>query len=244
MPSKEAFEEGKSIKKEVENLWHAPKYYYHLRKGGHVAALKSHAHHVFFAHLDIKNFFSSIGKSRITRSLKSHVGYLRARDIAEKSTVPQPFSEGETLDKALPFGFVQSPVIASLCLRKSALGRFLSEVHKEKRLSVSVYMDDIILSSDDNDFLTSIYDETRRLAERSRLLINNRKSEPPSEKITAFNIELSNNSLKINQERFRKLSEEYNKSNNKDQKEGILGYVNSVNERQAILLLSGELTAL
>ncbi|MEQ5802919.1 reverse transcriptase domain-containing protein [Halomonas sp. H10-9-1] len=242
VPTKETSEEGRLIKDKVENFWKVPKYYYHLKSGGHVAALRSHAHHKFFARLDIKNFFSSVGKSRITRSLKGYVGYPKARDIAEKSTVTHPNNGGESFANVLPFGFVQSPVIASLCLSKSALGRFLSEVYKDKRFSVSVYMDDIILSSDDADRLRYVYDEARRLAERSRFPINDRKSEPPSGKITAFNIELSSNSLEITRERLGELMEEYDNSNSKDQKEGILGYVRSVNERQAMLFFaSGDL---
>ena len=46
----------------------------------------------------------------------------------------------------LPYGFVQSVIIASFCLHKSALGRYLNKLGGSG-FKVSVYMDDIIVST-------------------------------------------------------------------------------------------------
>ena len=43
VPSEESKNEGLRIKDVIEKRWQPPEYYFHLRSGGHVAALRSHA---------------------------------------------------------------------------------------------------------------------------------------------------------------------------------------------------------
>jgi hypothetical protein len=148
VPAEETVKVGQEIKKNLEIRWKPPRYYYHLLPGGHVEALRANAENSWFVHLDIKDFFGSINRSRITRSLKSLFGYKQAREIANISTVIHP-NRG---DFVLPFGFVQSPLIASICLHKSALGNRLQGLQKEG-VTVSVYVDDLILSANDHHAL-------------------------------------------------------------------------------------------
>ena len=67
---------------------------------------------------------------------------------------------------SLPFGFVQSPVLASFALTTSALGAGFVRLHNQN-IKVSVYMDDFILSGDGVDELTAARDSLAAAAEVS-----------------------------------------------------------------------------
>jgi hypothetical protein len=125
VPTAETVALGKQIKKAIEDCWTPPSYFFHLREGGHVEALKSHLGNSSFVRMDVANFFGSINRSRITRCLKSKVGYPKAREWANASTVKQP---GGAEGYIVPFGFVQSQILASLCLSESALGVCLGKL--------------------------------------------------------------------------------------------------------------------
>ena len=234
VPSEESVNAGRSIKAIIEACWSAPSYYYHLKKGGHVKALKSHTDGKFFIHLDLKNFFCSINKSKITRVLKSRVGYEKARDIAIASTVRNPKPEESSF--ILPFGFVQSPILASICLHRSKLGKTLHELNKRKQTIVSVYVDDIIISTQSLSEAAAALTAVKAAAERSGFPLNSEKEEGPAEKITAFNIELSHALMALNGGRFGQFLECYQESENYHQIAGILGYVESVNLQQSTLI--------
>lgn len=232
VPTEEAIRYGKVVKKDLESRWNPPSFYYHLREGGHVKALSSHQSHKFFIHLDISNFFGCINKSRVTRCLKGIYSYPKAREVAIESTVLDPTSS-DSKRFILPFGFVQSPILASLCFQKSKLGKYLSDINKSEGMSVSVYMDDIIISSDDINKLNDIIQEIKPISLRSRFPLNDEKEEGPSDKITAFNIELSKGVLRLTDERLQEFINSYQESDNFDVLSGIVGYVETVNKLQA-----------
>jgi hypothetical protein len=117
VPTPEMIAVGKEIKSAIEKRWSPPSYFYHLRRGGHVAALRAHLGNAAFLRLDIQDFFGSIGRSRVARCLKSRFGYETAREWAHVSTVRDPSGAAGSI---IPFGFVQSPIVASLCLAESA----------------------------------------------------------------------------------------------------------------------------
>lgn len=219
---------GKKIKSKIENLWEKPNYYFHLRDGGHVEALKSHLSHRYFIHTDIKDFFGCINKSRLTRNLKIFFDYKTAREIAEQSTVQCPNSNNKK--HILPFGFVQSPILASLCLHKSRLGAYLENLNMDSNFAVSVYMDDIVISSDCESDLQKILSDLLSIAEHSHFQLNKDKTELSS-RIIVFNVELSFNRLKINNKRIEKFVYDYI-NGNQFQKDGILGYIFSINPKQ------------
>ncbi|TLS78292.1 hypothetical protein FE236_00590 [Mariprofundus erugo] len=230
VPTQATIEYGQEVKLLIEKHWTAPRYYYHLQQGGHVLALQQHRAHTFFLHLDIKSFFGNIKSSRVTRSLKGMLSYAVAREIAIHSTVRHPYERDLTI---LPFGFIQSPIIASVCLSMSTLGKALHKLHRFPGMAVSVYMDDIILSSDHIDDLKSAMEIIEKASVRSNFPLNKKKQEGPGRTITAFNIELSQDTLDITPKRLSEFQEIYHHSLNPNQQAGILNYVKKVNAKQA-----------
>lgn len=230
VPTEETIEKGLKIKNLIEEHWSFPRHYYHLRKGGHIRALREHIKHKFFIHLDIKNFFGQINRSRVTRSLKEYIAYEKAREIAVESTVRLP--ESTEVKYILPFGFVQSPIIASLCLSKSALGRYLTHLQQQKEYSVSIYMDDILVSANNSEKLMMEMMKIKTVSEKSGLPLNADKQEGPDTYVKAFNIEISQGLLKIMPSKLQELATTYATSENENQRAGIRNYVSSVNPNQ------------
>lgn len=233
VPTPEVVAEGQKIKGLIEGSWKPPSYYYHLRSGGHVAALKSHLAHTTFLHVDIQDFFGSINRTRVTRCLKSKFGYACARAWANASTVSDPTGKKRSI---VPFGFVQSQIIAALCLYESALGACLSRVRKNKNVSISVYVDDIIVSSSDAELCASVLEKLKVAADRAGFTLNAEKQEGPANNITAFNVVLANYLLQIGEARLRLFEDMLEKATSDNQREGILNYVASVNPAQASAL--------
>lgn len=233
VPSMKAIKEGKIIKSFLEKSWSTPFYYCHLNPGGHVTALKSHLNSNFFIRADISQFFNNINRSRVTRELKKfYPSYSLARESACKSVVPSPVVKNKFI---LPFGFIQSPIIASICLSNSGLGTFLTGLIS-KGYIVSVYMDDIIISDNNTISLNELqktYDKLLEVADLSRFSLNTDKTVSPKNKITAFNIELSNNNLAITEDRYERFLKKALIGSD-ETKEGILGYINSISKKQGV----------
>ncbi|PXX41257.1 MULTISPECIES: reverse transcriptase domain-containing protein [Burkholderia] len=234
VPNNTAIELGREIKDDLQRRWKAPSYFYHLRDGGHVAALKSHLGQSRFIHVDIRDFFGSINRSRVTRALKGLYSYDEAREIANLSTVRHP--EGRERRFILPYGFVQSTLLASVCLRKSALGNFLKRISVEDGVVVSVYVDDIVISLNEPERAEEIFGDLKKSAEKSGFDLNEDKEQRPAERINAFNIELSQNSLQILPERWLRFLDAMRETDNELRQLAILGYVDSVNPGQAAQL--------
>jgi hypothetical protein len=184
-PTKETKAAGEEIRKAICEKWHPPVTYYHLRSGGHVRALQSHLHHKYFIRADIDDFFGSVNRSRITRCLKGQFGYAQARRMAILSTVPHP---AESARWMLPYGFVQSPILASLSLACSRLGTYLAALSKVDGVAVSVYVDDIVVSSNCISSLTECLTKLTGVAEKSGFLLNDAKVQGPAMSIIVFNI--------------------------------------------------------
>jgi hypothetical protein len=221
VPTEEMIQYGKDVNHLLRKHWKTPCFYYHLKSGGHISALHQHLDNQYFVHLDIKEFFSQISRNRITRNIKSITGYRKAIEIADLSTVRSIGTKS-----ILPFGFVQSPIIASICLDKSRLGTELRRLSQNSNYKVSVYMDDIIISSND---LVSLKEETE-------LAFNKEKQEGPDKQITAFNIELSHKKTILTQARFDSFTEAIVATENPFERGGILKYVSTVNKDQTYAL--------
>lgn len=230
VPTPEAIALGKQIKKRLETAWTPPSYYFHLRKGGHVAALKSHMDHSSFLHVDIQDFFGNINRTRVTRCLKPIVGYKLARDWATTSTVAHPAVNTRTI---VPYGFVQSQIIAALCLSDSALGICLDKIGRIDAVAVSVYVDDIIVSTNDPQLSIALFELLKVAAGRARFSLT---EQAPSSQITAFNIELSRNLLLVESVRLQEFSAALASATSDAQRKGILSYVASVNASQSSAL--------
>lgn len=230
VPTPESVVIGNEIKTSIESTWHPPSFYYHLRAGGHVAALKSHMHRKIFLRIDLQDFFGSIGLSRVTRRLTETFGYDLGRGWAKASTVRHP---ADKMRHILPFGFVQSPIIASLCLAGSALGKRLHEISRMNDIDVSVYMDDIIISTDDEALCSNVLDSVRHSAHVSAFTLNLSKQQGPVPLVTAFNILLGHESLHVAESRMVSFSNELEQAASDVQRAGIIAYVASVNAEQA-----------
>lgn len=231
VPTEETIQYGQEIKKIIEDKWPKPTYFYHLKRGGHVKALQKHTRNEYFIHLDIRDFFGHINRSRVTRCLKEYFPYEKAREIAVESTVRLPVSAIKKY--ILPFGFVQSPIIASVCLSKSTLGLYLSKLSRQRKFKVSVYMDDIIISGNNPTALQEELEKITAAAEKSGLPLNANKQEGPSNRITAFNINMSQGALAITTAKLDEFADTYSNSTNDRQRLGILKYVFSVNPDQS-----------
>jgi hypothetical protein len=230
VPSKESVELGDEIRRAVQVRWRHPDYFFHLRAGGHVAALKCHLLHAHFLHLDIQNFFGSINRSRVTRCLKPLVGYRLAREWAIESTVKDPADPKKNF---LPYGFVQSQLLASLCLHQSALGQCLSGLQRSDSFGISVYVDDLIISSNEAD-LKTVTERIKGAATRSAFTFNSEKEQGPGREIQAFNVRLAQESLALTDarlERFLLALQEPEVS--EERRQAIVSYIRSINDSQA-----------
>lgn len=225
---------GQIICNILNKKWKKPSYYYHLRSGGHVQALKKHLDNNYFIAVDLQNFFGSISRSRVTRSLKSFLSYNVARKIAKESTVKSTGSCPHS--HYLPYGFVQSPLLASVCLFYSSLGTLLYAINRNALYTLSVYMDDIVISSNNAEMLDELYKTVCEVTNKSGFIINKKKSQSVSSRIDVFNITLSHQLLEITNERFIKFQQIYTTSQSQAQKDGIQSYVYSVNPSQVSLL--------
>jgi len=225
---------GTQIKDDISNRWRPPSYFAHMSTGGHVEALRKHLGRTLFIRADIDQFFNRINLSRVTRSLSALFSYNDARQMAKNSVVRDPSSAEKRF--ILPFGFVQSPLIASLCLRHSALGNYLHTLACSPDCTVSVYMDDIIISTDSSENAKDILAQTSERATRSNLELNNTKTAGPAKRIEAFNIELSTGDIRLTDERYAQFETEYLRTADENKRAGIIGYINSVNPHQAARL--------
>lgn len=232
-PTQEAKKVGSIIKRNVVAKWKAPDFYFHLRPGGHVAAIRSHAANEFFYRADLDDFFGRVNRSRVTRCLRSWFSYADARAMASESVVKRPALDGFVL----PYGFVQSPILASVALDKSKLGSFLRKIDGGSDLTVSVYVDDIIISGNDELTLADVSKELVQIANSALFPISESKNEGPARGITAFNIELSHETLQITEARLAKLRAAYKAASSENAKAGIFGYIGSVNADQIKALI-------
>jgi hypothetical protein len=224
---------GLEIHKKISKIWTAPSYYYHLNAGGHVAAMHAHKKNKYYLSLDIEDFFGSIGLSRITRNLVPLFGYTEARSMAKDSTVNHPVDIKRMI---LPYGFTQSPVISSLVLANTALGKGLDLL--SRHLKVSVYMDDILLSSDSENILETAKINLIHLAEISKFNLHPEKCQGPAATLTAFNIDIKQWHLEINRNRMTDFVDVLENSPSEYKRDGILGYINSVNPLQASAIIA------
>lgn len=224
---------GRLHRRILAQHWTPPNYFYHFSDGGHIAAARVHVASRFFVRLDLAKFFDSISRGRVHRSLR-RVGFKHgfAWDAACQSTV----SKGSP-GYSLPFGFVQSPVLASLALTNSALGAALVRLHN-RGIRLSVYMDDFILSGNDVDELTAARDRLMAAAEVSGFRFNLAKSAGPCTVLEVFNLDLSHGHLAVTATRFAAF-EAALKSATVHEADGILGYVGTVNADQRTSLSTG-----
>lgn len=184
VPSADGRDIGERIKSLIETRWPFDDSFFHFLPGGHIRALHIHREQRYFSRIDLQNFFYSVGRNRVKRALKE-VGIKKAEHFSKWSTVKNPYAPPSY---SLPYGFVQSPILASLALLRSEVGTRLR--HLPEGILKSIYMDDIVLSSNDLAELTAAYAAVQESIGTAGFQINSAKAIPPSESILAFNCRL------------------------------------------------------
>lgn len=233
VPTNECRLKGEAFVEEIAKKWSPPGCFYHFKSGGHVAAIKLHKKHQYFAKLDIQKFFPSITKSKVVRSLKlAGFPYTRALTIAEWSVVASKDDKGKRI---LPYGFIQSQLIAAVCMDCSAMGSFVRN-QIPKGVAISIYVDDIIISSNNKNQLEEVYEGLVSAIEAAGFLVNEEKSHSPKDSSTAFNIDFDNSKMAITDKRFSDFLASISPIEDK-KTEAIIAYVNSVNKEQALALI-------
>lgn len=238
VPSDAARTQGALIVNQIKSQWTPPDYFYHLRKGGHVSALKQHLGNDWFIKADIQGFFESINKSRATRILQRFFPqYTQARENASWCVVPNPaYSAESNIHEAfiLPYGFVQSPLLASAELHFSALGTYLGQLNAIQDIRLSVYMDDIIISGPATINGEEIMMQLEAKAEKSRFTLHPEKTSGPAHCVDAFNIVLTKDTLAIKEERLEEFRNKLTQSPSPYISRGIQTYIASVNREQLL----------
>jgi hypothetical protein len=230
VPSALGRQVGAAMHAAVRRRWRPPRYFYHLRTGGHVGALREHLHNRCFATLDISRFFDSVTRAKIHRALRSiGIAHDRAWEITQQSTVEKTLRQP---DFSLPYGFIQSPVLASLALDRSALGRAMRAIARSNHTRLNCYVDDIILSGLEEEAVEDSRHALVAAAQRSGFILNATKSQRPSSAITAFNIVLSSGGLAVTEERMR-VFEDAILSSGPVSVAAIIAYVRPINRGQA-----------
>jgi hypothetical protein len=176
-----------------------PPYMYHFKKGGHVAALHAHLNNKLFFKIDIQNFYYSIARMRVTRALREW-HYPGAGTFSMWSCVRNP---GAGPKHALPIGFVQSPLLASLVLMKSEVADAIERAIANG-VCISVYLDDFIGSHNDPALLTAAYEDIRNTCVAAGFIPNPGKLVAPSAAITAFNCDLTHGNAVVTEARAAK----------------------------------------
>lgn len=231
-PSKESRDFGAKLVERILRRWRPPDYLYNLRRGGHVAAARLHQSAPHIIRLDIDRFFDRVSRTKVSRALRA-IGFSadEAFGAAALSTVVKPEHGGFSI----PFGFVQSPLLASLVLDRSCLGRAL---RRTRRLaSLSVYVDDILVSCDDAAGLSNLASELRIAADTSNLPLNLGKSQfEPQPSAEAFNLHIGLGSVRVNGARLSRFrADAFGAS--AEQLNGYVWYLHSVNPDQALAFL-------
>ena len=231
VPTDEGREAGRSIVRQVLDVWQPPAHFFHFRNGGHVAACRSHLDGHYFARLDIESFFSSVTSTKVHRVLR-RLGFRQddAMEIVRLSTVQVA---GERRTFALPFGFVQSMVLASAALDLSHLGRCLKAAN-ENTAKLSVYVDDIIVSGQVGSDVSAVVAHLADAAVMSRFRFNVAKTSTGTT-TEVFNLRLATGQLLVTPQRMSKFAEAIDGQKNS---EAIIQYVGTINVDQADILRS------
>jgi hypothetical protein len=226
-------EEWRLLKERVFSHWQPNAAFTAFSKRAHVAALRPHLDNKCFAIIDLKGFFDCVTRTKVCRALES-IGFARsaAFRIAGESTIRQG-------DKyTLPRGFRQSSLLATLALEKSLFGSALVRNRFESR--ITVYSDDIILSSNDPEALADEHSQVIELLRRSNFPINPTKTQTVRTEVNIFNLRMSHRTLRFTDERMWKFLEQaahFVKSedadHNLDLYEKLFGdYIRSINSEQ------------
>ncbi|MFD2234229.1 reverse transcriptase domain-containing protein [Phaeospirillum tilakii] len=207
--------------------WKPPGHYFHYQDGGHVAAIKIHLKSQYFARADLERFFWHVTRNKVVRALKRiGVRYSDAYEYAVNATVAD---KGRYF---LPFGFVESPYLATICLDKSKLGLAFREL-MGKGIKLSVYVDDVILSGDDRAELEEALELIGRVGSEVGFPLNATKVQRAGPEVSAFNIEAGTGRMAVTDHRMREFEAAVLEAGDGPRSRAIIAYVSTVNRDQS-----------
>jgi hypothetical protein len=183
--------------------------------------------------MDIKAFFNSVTRSKVHRALR-RIGFNQrdAVGISELSTVEDITTPGRY---ALPFGFIQSMILATAALDRSRLGKELRRARRY-RVRISVYVDDIVLSGSNVADLAGYMAVLNEAADEAGYSFNKSKASGPAGATKAFNVLLSSNDMRISPDRMVEF-ELALATETEEVRIAVLNYIRTVNRGQADALL-------
>ena len=186
---------GLETKSAIEAAYEFDPVYFHLRPGGHVAAMHEHRVHEYFCRIDISRFFYSVSRRRVQSAIdRIKVG--NSAFYAKWATVRNPYGDPRY---SLPYGFVQSPILATLVVATSAIGDFLGLLPTD--ITATVYVDDISLSSHNLTILESSFQSLLDIVKSDGFSINDEKLRSPAPLIDIFNCDLALGHATVRDER-------------------------------------------
>jgi hypothetical protein len=226
IPTENTIIRARDIITDVHRLWTPHKYFYHIfKRGGHLGAMRVHLNSKYKAALDLENFFTHSSRTKVRRALgKIGVTDKVAKEIVYDSCVSDFGS------KFLPYGFPQSMCLATLSLEHSAFGSELWRL-KKKGVTISVYVDDIVISADDKFLLSDAIEILKSASITSGYPIAATKIQYPSKRIEVFNCILDDK-LSITDDRMERFADQMLIASPIGKK-AIIDYVEVVNKGQA-----------
>lgn len=232
MPTDASRKFGGKLIIRILKRWQPPSICYHLLPGGHVAAARAHLPNKLFIRMDVRRFYDGVTRTKIHRSLR-HIGFKQqhALDAALRSTVSKAPS-GSGVPYSVPFGFVQAPMLATLVLMSSALGAAISRIQSDEVVTISVYMDDILLSGNCAADLDAAKASLEVAAETAGFTFNPNKGSGPAPSVTVFNLNIRHNDMELTLERFAAFEADIRTDPVSFVTDGILSYVSTVNAVQ------------
>jgi uncharacterized protein YjiS (DUF1127 family) len=110
----------KELKERIFSYWTPDPAFTTFSSGAHIAALRPHLRHRWFAVIDLEQFFENVTRTKISRALED-IGFSRSEAfrIAGESTIRQGSKH------VLMRGFRQSSLLACLALERSLFGSSL-----------------------------------------------------------------------------------------------------------------------
>ncbi len=226
VPSPTGCLQGNEIIKAILKRWTPPRYFFHFQSGGHVSASLMQLSNKAFARLDIKAFFDTVTRTKVHRALRRiGISQRDALDIAMCSTVRKPGAKGFSL----PFGYVQSPVLASVVLDSSALGAALRAA--EANISLAVYVDDILMSAGTETELAPHVAALDTAAKLSGFELHPHKRQFGG-MVEAFNLHLAYKTARVTDERMAEWIDA-ERSSSLLREWAIVRYVRGINPAQA-----------
>lgn len=224
VPTEDCRKIGGHILKEIKDRHAFPSIFCHMHRGGHIKALHVHIGSSFFLQFDIKNFFYSISRDRVFRAMRA-LGIPDSDNLSRWSTVRNP----DTGPKyCLPYGFVQSPALATIALERSPLGFFLASTEVSGYCRVSIFMDDVIISSSSEIKLTAAANELPSILKKSSFEVKDGLNLSVKTHVNPFNCTLSSGKSAVLADR---VAEFYKSSPSADGIRAFAAYVSKVESR-------------